>query len=176
MLYVSAFDMSMLVMNVFKHEILLLTLLSKPWGYTCALSRRVRNILKSHLSRSAKMFSIRRPLFKLNYLYNQWRYKKPTYILWKFRKLAKIGGFAANFSRSGSPSNKSCGLKYTFLTYDTYQGENGPRIPSRCLGRGQIKVSNDQVLSLCLTTCLICSMNYTWRSQVIFKLSTVLHV
>ena len=58
--------------------------------WTVMLGRRVRNILESHLSRSAKNFAIRRPIFKLRYLSNQLRYKKGTYIFWKFRNLSFI--------------------------------------------------------------------------------------
>ena len=58
--------------------------------WTVILGRRVRNILESHLSRSAKNFAIRRPIFKLRYLSNQCGYKKGTYIFWKFRILSFI--------------------------------------------------------------------------------------
>ena len=56
----------------------------------CNLPRRVRNVLESHLFRSAKNFAIRRPIFKLRYPSNQLRYKKGTYIFWKFRNLSFI--------------------------------------------------------------------------------------
>ena len=62
----------------------------KKCVYLRIQGRRVRNILESHLSRSAKNFAIRRPIFKLRYLSNQLRYKKGTYIFWKFRNLSFI--------------------------------------------------------------------------------------
>ena len=78
-------------------------------------NRRGRNILESHLSRSTNKFAIRRPIFKLRYLSNQLRYKKGTYIFWKFGNLSFI--MALDSCNYLNLSSVSMVLKKSFQNY-----------------------------------------------------------